>query len=211
MEFKVGDRVRVINDEQYSGLIGEIVAIIKDRIDGSQLWFHIDTGEEYPYAFLESQIELYEEKEEDFIVLDNKNQQVRVLTQEQIKLEELEQRIEKLEKQNNCQNEQNNLQICKISTKKEEIISKSQLLSEDERVILRNLDKMYKYIARDFNDELDIYEKCPEKKEYFHSAFCWRNGGCCESLDMFPNLFKFIKSMEEPYNIEELLKGESEE
>ena len=87
-------------------------------------------------------------------------------------------------------------------------MSKNGLLTEDERVILRNLDKMYKYIARDFNDELDIYEKCPEKKEYFHSAFCWRNGGCCESLDMFPNLFKFIKSMEEPYNIEELLKGE---
>ena len=107
------------------------------------------------------------------------------------KFKDLEQRIEKLEKE--------------VFKPKE---TKPSLLTEDERVILRNLDKMYKYIARDFNDELDIYEKCPEKKEYFHSAFCWRNGGCCESLDMFPNLFKFIKSMEEPYNIEELLKGE---
>lgn len=207
MEFKVGDRVRVIDNGEKDcfGLVGTIERTAMDFMD--TLYYEVNIGKELLYAFWGNQLELYVEKEEDFIALDNKNQQVRVLTKEQIKLEELEQRIEKLEK------EAFKPLTIKDGIKKSleenlKISLKPSLLTEDERVILRNLDKDFKWIARDFNDELYIYEKCPEKKEYFHSAFCWENGGCCESLDMFPNLFMFIKSMDEPYNIEELLKGE---
>lgn len=110
-------------------------------------------------------------------------------------IKELEQRIEKLEKE-----------VFKPIEK-----TKPSLLTEDERVILRNLDKDFKFIARNTNGDLNVFEKCPKKREYFYSSFDWSLGGGSQSLDIFPNLFQFIKNTDEPYNIEELLKGESEE
>ena len=133
------------------------------------------------------------------------------ITKEKTTLENLEQRIEKLEeivnKQNNCQKNQNNSQNCKISAKNEEIISKSQLLSEDERVILRNLDKKWKWIARDEDrNDLHVYSLEPVKTVYE-----WNVEGVMnfENFYIFNHLFQFIKwTDKEPYNIEELLKGE---
>lgn len=77
------------------------------------------------------------------------------------------------------------------------------LLTADERVILRNLDKKYKWIARDENGELYIYIGEP-----FKDYDLWRNGvDSCYFL-LFNHLFQFIKwEDKEPYNIEELLKG----
>ena len=75
-------------------------------------------------------------------------------------------------------------------------------LTEDEKAILRNLPKEYKWIARDKNGWIFLYTNRPVKSNF------WLNA--CESARLvFPHLFQFIKwEDEEPYSIEDLLKGE---
>lgn len=76
-------------------------------------------------------------------------------------------------------------------------------LTDDEKVILKNVDKNYRWIARDRSEELFAYADKPcknDEKNYWN---------CCKhvSLCVFSHLFQFIKwSDEEPYNIDELLK-----
>ena len=78
-------------------------------------------------------------------------------------------------------------------------------LNEDEKAILRNIDKEYKWIARDDDGLLCVYKEKPTKDDYDgwnDSAFSFA------SLWAFDNLFQFIKwEDDEPYSIEELLKG----
>lgn len=75
-------------------------------------------------------------------------------------------------------------------------------LTEDEKVILRNVPKKYKWFARDINDCLYIYENKPEK-----GISIWEASGL--PMTSFDRLFQFIEwEDEEPYSIEELLKGE---
>ncbi len=74
-------------------------------------------------------------------------------------------------------------------------------VGEAERVILENLTKEYKYIARDYYGALYIYENKPKKDDVV-----W-NGSSFDSLNMFQHLFQFIKWEDsEPYNIKELLE-----
>ena len=75
-------------------------------------------------------------------------------------------------------------------------------LTEDEKVILRNLPKEYKWIVRDHIGSLWIFENKPNS-----NIFGWFYSTA--STLPFPNLFKFIKYEDkEPYSIEKLLKGE---
>lgn len=69
-------------------------------------------------------------------------------------------------------------------------------LSEDERVILRNIDKKYKYIGRTDYDAKTQYL-------YVNVEDGWKPHIMIE----FDHLFQFIQNGEE-YPIEELLKGE---
>ena len=79
-------------------------------------------------------------------------------------------------------------------------------LNEDEKVILRNLPKEYKWITRDEEGDLAVHNVKPYKSPEFwvsESDIAW------EYLVPFNNLFQFIKwEDEEPYSIEDLLKGE---
>lgn len=76
-------------------------------------------------------------------------------------------------------------------------------LDEDEKAILRNVPKEYKYIARDKNGLIYLYTSRPSK-----SVSLWKTYGGVR-LFLFDHLFKFIKwEDDEPYSIEELLKGE---
>ena len=111
-----------------------------------------------------------------------------------------------LKKQNNGLNKQNNLQIYENFTNKPNKIPKSQLLAEDERVILENLDKKWKWIARDENGCLCVYDKKPKKGKYE----LWLVTNDYERMNVLKKgIFKFIKwEDDKPYNIEELLKGE---
>ena len=73
-------------------------------------------------------------------------------------------------------------------------------LTEDEKVILRNVPKHYKWIARDKNGCLCVYASKPEK-----GITMWEDSS---GLPMIPfvHLFQFIQwEDEEPYSIEELL------
>ena len=79
---------------------------------------------------------------------------------------------------------------------------KEPKLTEDEKVILRNLPKDYKWIARDKNGCLYAYASKPKK-----GIIMWESDG----LPMIPfaHLFQFIKwEDEEPYSIEDLLGEE---
>lgn len=72
------------------------------------------------------------------------------------------------------------------------------VLNDDEKKILRNLPKEYKYIARDKNDKLFIYIEKPEK-----CSSMWFG---CYTYFPYKHLFQFVKwEDEEPYSIEELL------
>ena len=75
-------------------------------------------------------------------------------------------------------------------------------LTENEKAILRNVPKEYKWIARDLSGMVYIFIERPEKGQ-----FIWY--GCGQPMIPFYNLFQFIQwEDEEPYSIEELLKGE---
>ncbi len=102
--------------------------------------------------------------------------------------------------------------------KKENLIpiwkrEKETIITEAERFILENRNHLYKWIARDKDGEIKLFEKKPFKIEDAiedawvcknispsHSSYC--------SLECFMHLFPFIKwEDEEPYNIDELLKN----
>ena len=88
---------------------------------------------------------------------------------------------------------------------KEILKSIKPTLSEAERAILENINKDYKWIARDKAENmLFIYQRKPYKNDYGN----WLNGGTNHGLKLFNHLFQFITWQdEEPYNIEELLKN----
>lgn len=76
-------------------------------------------------------------------------------------------------------------------------------LSEVERVILENIDKDYKWIARDKEECLRCYDCKPVKGNVFWNI----TGKKYAHMGGFNHLFQFIKWEDtEPYNIEELLK-----
>lgn len=75
-------------------------------------------------------------------------------------------------------------------------------LSEAERVILENIDKKYKWIARDYGDDTYVYMEKPTK-----DASEWSAKEHVEGLRTFNHLFQFINWEDaEPYKIDELLK-----
>lgn len=77
-------------------------------------------------------------------------------------------------------------------------------LSEAERVILENIDKDYKWIARDKDNSLWLYGDRPIKKSALWSNEYSEIG---EEFAFYKHLFQFITWQDdEPYNIEELLK-----
>lgn len=76
------------------------------------------------------------------------------------------------------------------------------VLTEDEKVILRNVPKDYKWIARDKDDDLCIYIEKPEKDNVV-----WSNEDDYESFYLFEHLFQSIKWEDtEPYLISELIE-----
>ena len=94
-----------------------------------------------------------------------------------------------------------------LITGKKKIIKLPQkpLLTEDEKAILRNMPKKYKYIARDYYGALYIYEKKPKKCG--HVWFRVGSDYSLNNLSLFQRLFQFIKwEDKEPYKIKELLK-----
>ena len=74
-------------------------------------------------------------------------------------------------------------------------------ITADEKIILRNVDSKYKYIARDEDETLCIYINKPAKSKDY-----WLASSSPESLNSFRHLFKMVKwEDEEPWLIEDLL------
>lgn len=201
MEFKVGDRVEFyFGDDKCEGVIKKVK----------------------PYG-------RYEITDDDYIFYDTSIDNITKITKEKKKttLEELERRIEKLElyiEQTNerpiqyktnieeiekqiekniveiksVMGEQNNLEKSENASN----LKKNDLLNEDERVILRNLDNKWKWITRDEDGDLKIHVDYP-----FIIKDYWMNKNDFEFLDLFNHIFQFIKWGDKPYNIEKLLKG----
>ena len=107
-----------------------------------------------------------------------------------------------------CINDLNELDIMKVYkdyTCKELLWERKEKLklTEDEKAILRNVPKEYKWIARDLSGMVYIFIERPEKGQAI-----WY--GCGQPMIPFHHLFQFIKwEDEEPYSIEELLEGEN--
>lgn len=107
-----------------------------------------------------------------------------------------------------CSDSSGNCYVCITNWLKSE--HKEQIkLSDAERVILENLPKDYKWIARDdIQDILWIFTEKPTKNHRW-----WANESNFKigvSLSLFNHLFQFIKwEDKEAYNIEELLKNEN--
>ena len=79
-------------------------------------------------------------------------------------------------------------------------------LAEDEKVILKNFPKKYKWIARDKCGTICAFIDKPHK-----NRLGW-SGNFFDVLVFFEHLFKFIKwEDKEPYSIEELLGEENDE
>lgn len=76
-------------------------------------------------------------------------------------------------------------------------------LTDDEKVILKNIDPKYKYIVRDkVHKDLYVFEEKPCK---FENSF-WYTHEDCLYLAPFNHLFKFIKwRNKEPIFIDDLV------
>lgn len=205
-EFKVGDRVRFIeNSMLHEGII----------IENCGRW----AGYLYDNYLVKSMIGEFNILAPS-LVLDN--------CINETKFKDLEQRIEKLEEkvdreitlEMNLGKPNIGVKDAKAMCKLKPLISNepklvaptesnTSLLTEDERVILRNLDKKWKWIARDEDTRLTIFSRKPQKEYYKWDVTDVMD---FENFYIFNHLFQFIKwTDKEPYNIEELLKGECEE
>ena len=98
------------------------------------------------------------------------------------------------------------MKVYKDYTCKELLWDRKEILqlTEDEKIILRNIPKQYEWIARDAGDSLCVYTKRPIKQ-----MSVWSTDGWMSPMALFHNLFQFIKwEDDEPYLIEDLLGEE---
>ena len=84
-------------------------------------------------------------------------------------------------------------------------IPKKKNFTDDELCILRNIDKGYKWIAKDRDGDLWIYTNKPKKEDDGHWRYCSSKSLSFEPLDIFKNsLFTEIKwEDEEPVYIDD--------
>lgn len=76
-------------------------------------------------------------------------------------------------------------------------------VSRGERIVLQMLDKKYKYLARDKDGNLYVYENKPEKKGRFHWYYY---DGKIYGFSTFNHHFQFIQwSDEEPWSITDII------
>ena len=75
-------------------------------------------------------------------------------------------------------------------------------ISYEEKILLKHIDKKYKWIARDGDNNICIFTDKPYKINSM-----WLTNEIFKSYSMYSHLFTFIKFEDkEPYSIEELLK-----
>lgn len=79
-------------------------------------------------------------------------------------------------------------------------------LTKEEVNILLSLEPQYKYIARDLNGALWIYEEEPEKNTH---CYMWESSSNCLPFQAFEHLFTSVQFENAyPVNISNILKGQ---
>lgn len=77
-------------------------------------------------------------------------------------------------------------------------------ISEIEKIILENINSKYKWIARDKNGDLNLYETKPQKS--VRTGY-WASDNY-KPIDIFPKLFlNIIWEDKEPYKISNLINN----
>ena len=103
----------------------------------------------------------------------------------------------------NCSYRKNKQHILEVLLREH----KEKKLTEDEKVILRNIDKTFKWIARDNDGSLFAHKDKPLKTD----DYGWDSINCM-SLGLFNHLFNFVKfDDKEPSLIAYLLKEDNYE
>ena len=72
----------------------------------------------------------------------------------------------------------------------------TNMFTKDEQFILKNTSSEYKWIARDENGELWIFEKEPRREDDYWTI--GRPGTAYAQLDPFEHMFKKITYLNEP-------------
>lgn len=83
-------------------------------------------------------------------------------------------------------------------------------LTDDEKIILKNMGEEYKYITRDKDGNLYIFRNNKPKWSDILHAWRPRNDNECISFSEYNHLFTFVQwTDKEPYKIKELLRNSS--
>lgn len=79
------------------------------------------------------------------------------------------------------------------------------ILTNDERVVLSNLDPVFKWIACDLDGSIWAFANKPKKRA---DGYVWEDNSIIANLSMFHEIFKWIEwEDEEPIFIPDLLHG----
>ena len=107
-----------------------------------------------------------------------------------------------------CLAKANGFDYDKVSELVESAKKQMPKLTEAERVILENLPKEYKWIARDENDDIYLYKDKPYKEKIYKEKIYWYARNYMDKkIELFNHLFQFVKwSDDEPYEISKLLE-----
>ena len=70
-----------------------------------------------------------------------------------------------------------------------DLCQKCDPFTDDEKMILKNMPKQYKWIARDKNGELTLYENKPERDLFYYVQ---QGKESCLSIPCYEHIFKNI-------------------
>lgn len=218
MKFKIGDKVKIREDlvvdlaygcdefvsdmSEYCGKEATITGIYDNCLVDGVYFLDIDDGTWY---WTDEMLEALPNIKKNHVIL-NLSDELTITIQQGNKKITITKGNIKFEELNEFQKE-----LTKILRGQSDITH----LSEDEKAILKSIDKCFRYIARS-NGTLMIYGDKPKKVTYEYEDeqnnkdywIAWMPKlGCIGSLRPFNHLFSFIKNEDtEPYGIDDLLK-----
>ena len=121
--------------------------------------------------------------------------------------------IDSIEKKSYLNIKKSYLNINDVAGKNIIKLPKKKEFTDDELCILRNIDKEYKWIAKDRDGDLWIYTNKPKKEDDGYWRDCSSKSLSFEPLDIFKNsLFtEILWEDEEPVCIDDYVDRENEE
>lgn len=210
MKYKVGDKVRLRNDLKIDEIYGGVTFLdsmekVKDKIltiadcySNESSNFYEVVGDKFWYSeeMFEGVIGTNFDKVKEELAL----QDIQKDNTAQFTLCSV---IHKVKNERDCTDRSCSECVRWLEAEYKPEFKLEVVLTEAEKVILKNVDSSYKYIARDKNGSLYIFNEKPIKEYEVWNApsdYCRLKG--------FEHLFKFVLwEDEQPYNIEELLEG----